>query len=201
MFFTAPLVASVSLLATFAQASPAPRSLPVSEEVVPHVVLDDNGNVESFMNATRLGIDIYGPMPTDAKLVNGNWEAEVGSKAHAWIRAQIDIDWDSLPEEALQKVEKRQGSGPAQIDFTQWTGDNCQGNVITINNANYNVNYLTGDNLFSVGISRRTIRNNEHLDLSRRSGGNACGQFVIRVLGGPGCLTTNVYNCMRFWLE
>ncbi|KAH7303082.1 hypothetical protein B0I35DRAFT_325131, partial [Stachybotrys elegans] len=117
--------------------------------------------IESFTNATALGVDIYGPMPTDAEFVDGHWEAEPGTKAHAWFRAQIDIDWDSMPE-------KRQGSGLAQIEMT----------MLAWGNINYNTEYVTRDNMFSLDIAGRTIRSNERLEIYSRVGGNACGQFL-----------------------
>lgn len=124
MFFSAAILASVGLLATLVQGSP---SLPSrAEDHAFKVFLDENGNVESFENAARLGVDIFGPMPSDARRVDDHWEADPGSKALAWIRAQADIDWDTIPEEKRNEIEKRQGSGAAQINISVWTGDNCR---------------------------------------------------------------------------
>ncbi|KAH7312499.1 hypothetical protein B0I35DRAFT_480950 [Stachybotrys elegans] len=193
MFMSIPLVACVGIFATLGQALPSPAAV---VEVKPIVILDAQGNVESFANATALGVDIYGPMPDDAKFVDGHWEGEPGTKAHAWFRAQIDIDWDSVPE---KEKEKRQGS--SQMEVTMFTGDNCSGGFISWGIIDYGESYLTWDNMFSLGIGRRGIRGNEHLDLSTFAGDDICGRFVIRAVGGPGCANTPRYNCLRFWSE
>lgn len=59
-----------------------------------------------------------------------------------------------------------------------------KGGVVYWDNVSYNVNYWNNNNLYSIGISLRSIRDNEHLDLSRLKNGDACGQFVLRVGGG-----------------
>ncbi|KAH6954106.1 hypothetical protein EDB81DRAFT_932378 [Dactylonectria macrodidyma] len=200
MFFSATILASVGFLATLAHGNPA-SLLSRAEDVGFEVFLDESGAVESFENAARLGVDIFGPIPSDARRVDDHWEADPGTKALAWIRAQADIDWDALPQEKRDEIEKRQGSGAANINLSVWTGDNCKGGVVYWDNVSYNVNYWNNNNLYSIGISLRSIRDNEHLDLSRLKNGDACGQFVLRVGSGQGCLTTNVYNCFRLWVE
>lgn len=211
MFFSTTILASVGFLAALAQGSPASQ-LARAEDFAPKVFLDENGAVESFEKAARLGIDIFGPIPSDARRVDDHWEADPDTKAWAWIRAQADIDWDAVSQDKRDELEKRQGSGPAQINISVWTGDNCtsndnhrsrlhvlffinygqlidhystgSGGVIYWDNVSYNVHYYSGSNLYSVGVSLRGVRGNEHLDLSRYLNGDACGQFVTRVVGG-----------------
>jgi hypothetical protein len=72
---------------------------------------------ESVSNATALGVDVYGAIPSDAvKVDDHHWEAAPGSKAWAWIRAQIDLGADN---------SKRQGSGPANIGIGMFAQDWC----------------------------------------------------------------------------
>lgn len=124
MHFSATVLATVGFLASLAQGSPT-SELARSEKFTPKVFLDEDGHVESFKDAARLGIDIFGPIPSDARRVDDHWEADPDTKAWAWIRAQADIDWDTVPEEKRDEFEKRQGSGSAQINISVWTGDNC----------------------------------------------------------------------------
>lgn len=73
---------------------------------------------ESISNATAMGVDVYGPIPSDAVKVDAHqWTAEPGTKAWAWIRAQIDLDAGN---------EKRQGSGPANIGIGMFAQDWCE---------------------------------------------------------------------------
>lgn len=116
MFFSTTILATIGLLG-LAQASPVPEAPQDVVEIVPVVFLTEAGEVESFVNATALGVDIYGPIPDDAIVVDDHYMAEAGSKAYAWVRAQADIDWESAP------VEKRQA---AQLEMTFWSGDNCK---------------------------------------------------------------------------
>jgi len=77
---------------------------------------------ESIVNATALGIDVYGPIPADAvKVENGHWSAEPGTLAHAWIKAQFDIDWSRVDAE---QIAKRQGY--ANIGIGMFAQDWCK---------------------------------------------------------------------------
>ena len=72
--------------------------------------------------ATALGIDVYGPIPADAvKVENGHWSAEPGTLAHAWIKAQFDIDWSRVDAE---QIAKRQGY--ANIGIGMFAQDWCK---------------------------------------------------------------------------
>ncbi|KAH7309656.1 hypothetical protein B0I35DRAFT_463615 [Stachybotrys elegans] len=200
MFFSTTFLVTVGMVAGWAQASPAVQPFAASDAIAPLVVRDEHGEIESFKNATALGVDIFGPIPSDARRVDDHWEADPGTPAWAWIRAQLDIDWDTVDEENLAK---RQGSGNAFVNLSVWTGDGCTGGVVYHDDVNYNVNYPNNNNLFSMGLSRRAIRSNEHLDISRFRNGQACGQFVSRLAGsGLGCWgSLPVYNCFRLWVE
>ena len=101
--------ASLALFAVVAVAAPA-ESAALNAHVIP----------ESIANATALGIDVYGPIPADAVRVYGHWVAQPGTRASAWMRAQIDLN----PYEADQdgQVEKRQW---ANIGIGLWAMDNC----------------------------------------------------------------------------
>lgn len=76
---------------------------------------------ESIVNATALGIDVYGAIPEDAvKVADGHYTAEPGTNAWAWIRAQID-----LPDTAHTRSEneKRQW---ANIGIGMFAQDWCK---------------------------------------------------------------------------
>jgi hypothetical protein len=52
---------------------------------------------ESILDTTALGVDVNGPIPSDAVWVElgdgiGYWSARPGMKASAWIRGWIDLD-------------------------------------------------------------------------------------------------------------
>ncbi|KAI9152304.1 hypothetical protein HJFPF1_09534 [Paramyrothecium foliicola] len=188
------LVACVGLIATIAHATPAP--LEQAEVTFDAIVLNAEGRIESFVNATRLDVDIFGDFPTDdATLIDGHWTAEPGTKAHAWLRAQVDITEDTVSKEDLAKLDKRQGA--SQMDIAMWTLDNCQGNVIRLNNLNYRSKQSSTQNMFSVSIARRALRDNEHLDLSRGPSGNRCQTFTQRV--GSGRRTHNGHLIIPVW--
>lgn len=111
-------------LVAAAQASPLAARSGESAEIVDSIVRDEHGEIESFKNATALGVDIYDDIPTeDAERVDDHWVAEPGTKAWAWMRAQVDIDWDSVPQEKRSEMEKRQGF--ASIGIGMWAQDNC----------------------------------------------------------------------------
>lgn len=78
---------------------------------------------ESVRNATVLGVDVYGPIPDDAVQMGDYWLAKAGSRASAWVRAQIDLDTYEAAQAAQgAPVEKRQW---ANIGIGMWTQDDC----------------------------------------------------------------------------
>lgn len=123
MHFTTVL-STLGLMASIALAAPKAPILAARDEDVDFTVYkDDAGNVESFVNATALGVDIFEPIPDDGVVLNDRIVAEPGTKAWAWIRAQIDINWDEVTEEQLQKRQ-----GWANIGIGMWAQDNCKFN-------------------------------------------------------------------------
>ncbi|KAK4649112.1 uncharacterized protein QC761_116110 [Podospora bellae-mahoneyi] len=90
---------------------------------------------ESIVNATALGVDVWGPVPDDATKGDGFYTATPGTLGWAWIRAQQDLG--SYEEDVLESrgllpsaaVEKRQTTsillkrGPYKGDRSQtWHG-------------------------------------------------------------------------------
>lgn len=62
--------------------------------------------IESIINATTLGVDVYGPIPDNAILVQEVYgTAKEGTEAWTWIRGQIDLP---PPEDTVSGVAKRQ---------------------------------------------------------------------------------------------
>ncbi|PFH62179.1 hypothetical protein XA68_14720 [Ophiocordyceps unilateralis] len=148
-------------------------------------------SIESLANATALGIDVYGPIPADAtKVEEGHYTAEPGTKAWAWIRAQIDL-------EPGQGPQRRQIF--ANIGIGMFIGDQCTGQSAWFENILYDYNYTSQVNMFSVGISYRTLRENERLDFSRWDGSNLCGTYLYTVPSSTpvGCFNSQMINCFR----
>jgi len=116
MIMFAPITPMFALLALFAAATlatPAPRVHSFARDIP-----------ESIANATALGINVYGHIPDDAvKIGESSYSAEVGTLAHAWIRAQIDIDWTSETARDAAKMVKRE---LAHIGIGMWTQDWCK---------------------------------------------------------------------------
>lgn len=79
---------------------------------------------ESIANATARGIGVWGPIPGDAvKVGEHQYTAEEGTLAHAWIRAQVDIDWTSPAARDAAKMAKRE---LANIGIGMFTQDLCK---------------------------------------------------------------------------
>lgn len=108
MRFSATLT-SLALFASAAFAAPAEKAAVAARDVP-----------ESISKAIELGIDVYGPIPDDAKRVEDHWVAQPGSRASAWMRAQIDLD--QYEADQGEQVEKRQW---ANIGIGLWAQDNC----------------------------------------------------------------------------
>lgn len=125
-FSSSALITSLGFLAAV-KAIPAPVSNSESADHGISVTLfyTPDGEIESFKNATDLGVDIYGNIPEDFEEKDGEFFAEPGSKAWTWARAQIDIDWEGLSQEKRDLVEKRQ-SGSANIGIGMWDRDACK---------------------------------------------------------------------------
>ncbi|EEY20020.1 hypothetical protein VDBG_06129 [Verticillium alfalfae VaMs.102] len=198
MHFTTVL-STLGLMASIALAAPKAPILAARDEDVDFTVYkDDAGNVESFVNATALGVDIFEPIPDDGVVLKDRIVAEPGTKAWAWIRAQIDINWDEVTEEQLQKRQ-----GWANIGIGMWAQDNCQGQASYFDNVQYNVHHYGTINHYSFGIRYRGLRNGEQLDVSRLNGGDWCGTYVATIArnSGTGCGHVGPINCFRLWLN
>ncbi|KAK4166944.1 hypothetical protein QBC43DRAFT_204848 [Cladorrhinum sp. PSN259] len=158
---------------------------------------------ESILNATHRGIDIFGPIPSDAVKVNGHWEAEEGTLAHAWIRAQVDIERyeDLLQAQGLPvpAVKKRQGR--AEIGVSLWKQDGCRGSVVYFDNPYYSGFNMedNGGNFFSVSTSRRSLRYGEALELRRGVPEDKCRTHHASINGPQpiGCANVGATQCFR----
>jgi hypothetical protein len=98
MHFSTGAIAAILGSAVLVHAVPAPELVSREDEIAPFVVLNEAGEVQSFQIAADLDVDIYGDIPDDFIQMDDHIEAEPGTKAWAWIRAQGDIDWDNVPE-------------------------------------------------------------------------------------------------------
>ncbi|KAK4183901.1 hypothetical protein QBC35DRAFT_418001 [Podospora australis] len=202
MLFTSALIVSA---AAFAIAAPAASELTVIQPTPIHLLLAPGEVPESVVNATALGIDIWGDLPDDAvKIAEHQWDIPEGTKAAAWLRAQSDLE---LYESALEArgyqahLARRQGS--AEIGLGLWTGNNCNGRGFYTDNAYYGTFYLNGNvNHFSLNVARRGLRRGEYLDLLRNSGSDWCGGYIITFTGDAptGCFPVTSVVCFRLHL-
>ncbi|KAF6839537.1 hypothetical protein CMUS01_04247 [Colletotrichum musicola] len=157
--------------------------------------LDGRDVAESIVNATALGVDVYGSIPSDAvEIQAGQYTAEPGTKAWAWIRAQIDLP-------ASEEVEKRQTW--ANIGIGMFAQDWCNGQAAWFDNVQYGVQHYDTVNHFSVGISYRGLRSNEQLDFSRRNGNDWCGTYLYSAGQNTpvGCFNSQLINCFRLTIR
>ncbi|KAK2606057.1 hypothetical protein QQS21_003575 [Conoideocrella luteorostrata] len=128
-------------------------------------------HADSVARAIARGIDIHGPIPSDAvKVEEGHWTAQPGTEAWDWIRAQIDMK----PEEHTA-TEKREY---ANIGIGMFAQDSCRGEASWFDNVQYDVQHVGHTNYYSVGISYRGLRSNEQLDFSRLQGNDWCGRYL-----------------------
>ncbi|KAK3370096.1 hypothetical protein B0H63DRAFT_564325 [Podospora didyma] len=190
--------ASLALLASAVLAAPAVADRDVAL-ITPEIAVP-----ESIKAATDLGIDVWGKLPDDAVKVGDHWEAEVGTLANAWLRAQVDLDnYEAALEaaNATTHIERRQASGWANIGFTLWTQDGCSGQAAWWDNVQYGwSNYVT-TNYYGLAIRYRGLRSGERLELRRVSGSDWCGSYwgVINGPTGTSCYNLAATNCLRLY--
>jgi hypothetical protein len=138
------------------------------------------------------GIDVNGPIPSDAvKESDGGYHFAPDSNAFHWVRAQIAT--------AASGSKKR--NDPANIGIGMFAQDWCNGQGAWFDDVIYgNHNYGT-TNYFSVGISYRGLRSNEHLDFSKYANGDYCGQYVYSAgyMTPVGCFNSQAINCFELW--
>lgn len=152
-------------------------------------------NITSVSNpfeiCTLRGIDIRGPIPSDAEPIEGGFSFSADSDAAHWTRAQIALASSS-------DIKQRDF---ANIGIGMFAQNWCTGQGAWFDNVQYDVQHAAHLFLYSVGISYRGIRNNEHLDFSRLSNGDWCGQY--RYSAGPntqvGCFNSEAITCFRLW--
>ncbi|CAG9983562.1 unnamed protein product [Clonostachys byssicola] len=192
MRFFPSIVSAVFGMATLSSAMPSGQLMSRAEELSPVVVITSEGEIESLANATALGVDIYGPIPDDYTKVDDHIVADPGSKAYAWIRARIDVDWDKVSDDV-------KAADYANIGVGMWTSTGCSGSVSYWSNIEYNPWFYwnTASNFYSVGTDKRAFSWRERLDLYRRAGDNQCGTYTEYVQGpaGPGCWNGGPFNC------
>lgn len=137
------------------------------------------------------GIDVRGPIPSDAKPIEGGFTFEADSDSAHWARAQIMLASSS-------DIEKRQY---ANIGIGMFAQNFCKGQGAWFDNVQYNVQHIDRVNFYSVGISYRGLRNNEHLDFSRLSGRDWCGRYIFSAGSQTpvGCFNAQTINCFRLW--
>ncbi|EQB54058.1 amidohydrolase [Colletotrichum gloeosporioides Cg-14] len=161
----------------------------------PNLAIERTPVAESIANATAMGVDVYGVIPDDAvKVTEDQYTAEPGTKAWAWIRAQIDLP---NTDETRRQIEKRQGW--ANIGIGMFSQDWCNDQAGWVDNVIYGYNCYVDSNMYSVGISYRGLRSNEQLDFSRLSGNDWCRTYLHSAGHNTptGCFNSQAINCFR----
>ncbi|KAL0634306.1 hypothetical protein Q9L58_006772 [Maublancomyces gigas] len=143
--------------------------------------------------AEQRGIDVNGPIPSDAQPIEGGYTFEDGSDAGIWVLAQ-------LAPPSTTSLAKRE---LANIGIGMFAGSNCLGEGSWIDNVSYGSQTSRSVQFASVGISYRGMREGEHLDFSKSTSSNLnlCGTYVYSAapFTGIGCFNSQPINCFRFW--
>lgn len=157
--------------------------MPAPEGLVPVELVD------AHSVAKTRGIDIAGPIPSDATVVPGGYSFEAGSDASVWVRAQLA---------SSESVEKRE---LAHIGIGMFTSFDCLGRGFWVENVEYGRQLAGIYNFYSVGISYRGMGDGEHLDFSRFNGQNYCAVYAYSAgaYTGIGCFNSQPINCFELW--
>lgn len=136
------------------------------------------------------GIDIFGPIPSDARPIAGGFEFDEDSDASHWAGAQVELATSA----DLQKREF------ANIGIGMFSSTGCTGRGAWFDNVQYTVQHATNVDLFSVGISYRAMANGEKLDFSKLSGSDWCGTYLYSAKANTpiGCFSSQAINCFNF---
>lgn len=144
--------------------------------------------------AEQRGIDVNGPIPSDAQSIEGGYTFEADSDASVWVLAQL------TPSSSSAGIERRQ---QANIGIGMFAGSNCLGEGSWIDNVSYGSSTSRNVQFASVGISYRGLQAGEHLDFSKAtsSNNNLCGTYVYSAapFTGIGCFNSQPINCFRLW--
>lgn len=145
---------------------------------------------EAHALAASRGIDITGPIPSDATPITGGYSFTADSDAAIWVRAQL----------TPSSIEKRQ---LANIGIGMFAGQNCLGEGSWIDNVSYGSQTSRSVQFMSVGISYRGLVAGEHLDFSKSTSTNLnlCGTYVYSAAPFTqiGCFNSQPINCFRLW--
>lgn len=124
-----------------------------------------------FAKCHEASVDPYGKIPDDYfayDKATGGYHFKSGTNAALWAAAQV----------YTHEQEHEQSQAPAYIGIGMWEQDNCAGAGVWFDNVNYGVNCYGTTFLYSVSIKYRGLRDNEHLDFSKQSGNDYCGQYL-----------------------
>lgn len=125
------------------------------------------------------------------KCIKGGYSFAANSDALHWVRAQIALATSS-------DLEKHEW---ANIGIGMFAQNWCTGHGAWFDNVQYGTHYFDRTNLFTVGISYRGLRNNEHLDFSKLLKNDWCGKYVSSAprLAPVGCFNTSAINFFKLW--
>ncbi|KAL0636480.1 hypothetical protein Q9L58_004530 [Maublancomyces gigas] len=160
---------------------------PVTEGLVP---MDLNAISNPLEVCAQRGIDVLGPIPSDAVPIEGGFEFADDSDASHWARAQVAVA--TSPD-----LKKREF---ANIGIGMFSSTGCTGRGAWFDNVQFTVQHATNVDLFSVGISYRPMANGEHLDFSKLNNGDWCGTYLYSAKANTpiGCFASQAINCFNF---
>lgn len=181
-----PHILLSALFATAALSAAVPASLSTTTPfTIAPLDLD-----AAYALAESLGVDPTGPIPSDAVAFPGGYTFEADSPAALWTRLQL------APRSA--SLAPRQS---ASIGIGMWTGQNCNGSGMWVDNVTYGAKTAQPGHFISVGISYRGLGQGEHLDFSRYAALNYCSIYVYSAaqFTGIGCWNGPDVTCFELW--
>lgn len=191
------MFSKIFILATLFAASAFGAAMPAPSAPYGLTKVDvDHSAGDPIAICKQRGIDVHGPIPGDAvKGSDGGYHFAADSNAFHWVRAQLV----EPPKTSKRDLETR--NDPANIGIGMFAQDWCNGQGAWFDDVVYGVHNYANINMYSVGISYRGLRNNEHLDFSKLSGNDYCGQYVYSAgYETPvGCFNSQAINCFELW--
>lgn len=179
------MLAKVFVLASLFAASTLAAAVPTVTDAT-HDLVDMN---DAIAIAEQRGIDVHGPIPSDATPIDGGFAFEADSEAAYWVRAQTALASSTT-------LGKREFTN---IGVGMFTGSGCSGNGVFIGNVVFFQQNVAPQyfQYFSYSVSGRQPTSNEALDFSLRSGDDLCAIYKNSYRPAPGCYNLGPISCFR----
>lgn len=181
------MLAKVFVYATIFASSALGAALPAVPST--EIVLADMGDTIAL--AQERGIDIFGPIPSDATPIEGGYSFEADSDAAYWVRAQSGLSNSG-------DLAKREF---ANIGMGLFTAAACRGAGVWFDNIIYDHQNVAPQNFlyYAFMTTGRAVRQDEQMDFSTRGGSDLCANFLnsYKVFGPNGCHDNSKITCFR----